>query len=143
MQHMSAGRGIRHSEFNPSATEPVHLYQIWLLPRTAGLAPSYSQKSFSVDSRQGRWQLVASPDSADGSLKIEQDARIFLGNFTAPQSIEYSIAPERHAWLQVLRGTADVDSTTLLAGDGLAISNESQLKLRTSANAELMLFDLA
>src|SRR4029453_4751721 len=78
MQHMTAGRGIRHSEFNPSATEPVHLYQIWLLPRAADLEPSYSQKRFAPDDRHGAWQLVASPDGANGSLQIEQDAKIHL-----------------------------------------------------------------
>src|SRR4029079_7262167 len=78
LQHMSAGSGIRHSEFNPSATESVHLYQIWLLPRSGGLAPSYSAKQFATEGRAGRWQLVASPDGEDGSLKIQQDARIHL-----------------------------------------------------------------
>src|SRR5436190_17208179 len=78
LQHMTAGRGIRHSEFNPSATESVHLYQIWLLPRVAGLPPSYSQKAFDPAQRNGQWQLVASPDGADGSLRIEQEARIYL-----------------------------------------------------------------
>src|SRR6266550_4570151 len=86
-QHMSAGRGIRHSEFNPSATEPVHLYQIWLLPRESGLEPSYAQKAFDPAHRTGRWQLVASPNGADGSLKIQQDARIYLANIAPPNEL--------------------------------------------------------
>src|SRR5256885_3669579 len=91
-QHMTAGRGIRHSEFNPSATEPVHLYQIWLLPRENGLSPSYSQKKFTPEGRDGRWQLVASPDGADGSLKIEQDARIYLANMKSSTQLTFDLA---------------------------------------------------
>jgi len=143
MQHMSAGRGIRHSEFNPSATEPVHLYQIWLLPRTSGLAPSYSQKAFDVVGRAGKWQLVASADGADGSLKLEQDARILLANLRSPGVLEYRVAGSRYGWLQVLRGNVGLNEDELQAGDGVAISNESLLKLTASSQAEVMLFDLA
>jgi redox-sensitive bicupin YhaK (pirin superfamily) len=105
LQHMSAGRGIRHSEFNPSPTEPTHLYQIWLLPRAAGLAPSYSQKTFDSSSRQGQWQLVASPDSASGSLTIQQDARLCLADLQEHDSLTYDLANGSRAWHQVLRGT--------------------------------------
>jgi quercetin 2,3-dioxygenase len=143
MQHMTAGRGIRHSEFNPSAAEPVHLYQIWLLPRESGLSPSYGQKSFPPEGRAGRWQLVASPDGADGSLKIEQDARIYLANIGPSSEITFNLAPSRHAWLQILRGSVSLNANDLTAGDGVAISNESQLNLISNAPTELMLFDLA
>jgi hypothetical protein len=141
-QHMTAGRGIRHSEFNPSATEPVHLYQIWMLPRESGLPPSYSQKAFSPDDHIGRWQLVASADGADGSLKIEQDARIYLANITSNE-LTFDLAANRHAWLQVLRGSLRLNGNELMAGDGAAISNESKLNMTATTPAELMLFDLA
>ena len=103
-QRMTAGTGIRHSEFNPSTSEPVHLYQIWLLPRTTGLTPSYEQKPFDAAGRAGRWQLVASPDGAEGSLSIQQDARIYLANLDAETQLEYKLHSGRQGWLQVLRG---------------------------------------
>jgi redox-sensitive bicupin YhaK (pirin superfamily) len=142
MQHMTAGRGIRHSEFNPSGTEPVHLYQIWLLPRESGLEPSYGQKSFPQEGRAGHWQLVASPNGADGSLKIEQDARLYLANINPSSALTFELARGRHAWLQVLRGSVNLSNNNLSAGDGVAIGNESQLMLTASTPAELMLFDL-
>ncbi len=143
MQHMTAGRGIRHSEFNPSATEPVHLYQIWLLPRAPGLEPSYSQKSFPAGGRANQWQLVASPDATDGSLQIEQDAHIYLANLNPSTGLTFDLDPSRHAWLQILRGSVNLNKNDLTAGDGVAISNEPKLDLNTSASADLMLFDLA
>jgi quercetin 2,3-dioxygenase len=143
MQHMSAGRGIRHSEFNPSTTEVVHLYQIWLLPRTTGLAPSYSQKAFDASARVNKWQLVASPDGAEGSLKIEQDARILLANLGVAGSLEFNFAAHRFGWLQVLRGTVGLNDSELQAGDAVAISNEPLLKLTAPGPAEVMLFELA
>src|SRR5262245_57998672 len=96
-QRMSAGTGIMHSEFNPSATEPVHLYQIWLLPEKRGLTPSYEQKPFDPAARVGRWQLVASPDAAEGSLRIHQSARLFLGNIAASTTLSYDLMARRHA----------------------------------------------
>src|SRR5262245_46185330 len=143
MQHMTAGRGIRHSEFNPSASEPVHLYQIWLLPRANGLSPSYTQKSFTPQGRTGRWQLVASPVGTEDSLKIEQDARIYLANIDPSTELAFDLAPGRHAWLQVLRGSVTLGSNDLTAGDGVAISDELELKVTATAPTELMLFDLA
>ncbi len=143
LQRMTAGRGIRHSEFNPSATEPVHLYQIWLLPRENGLAPSYEQREFPAADRQGRFQLVASPDGAAGSLRIEQDARVHLACLELGQTIRHSIAAGRHAWLQVLRGDVMLDAHALSAGDGAAISDLRDLEITATQPAELMLFDLA
>ena len=142
LQRMTAGRGIRHSEFNPSDTEPVHLYQVWILPREAGLAPSYEQKAFDRAERAGRWQLVASPDGAQGSLTIQQDARIFLGDLAAGQELTHTMDIGRHSWLQVLRGAVEVNGVALATSDGLAVSEESELKLRAVDNTELMLFDL-
>lgn len=143
MQHMSAGRGIRHSEFNPSTTEVVHLYQIWLLPRTTGLTPSYSQKAFDADARSEKWQLVASPDGAEGSLKIEQDARILLANLGTAKELAFDFAANRYGWLQVLRGKVGLDDRELQAGDAVAMSNEPLLKVTAQGPAEVMLFDLA
>jgi redox-sensitive bicupin YhaK (pirin superfamily) len=142
LQHMSAGSGIRHSEFNPSATESVHLYQIWLLPRAAGLTPSYSQKKFAPEARAGRWQLVASPDGEADSLKIEQDARIYLATLAAGNKLTYDLAAGRYAWLQVLNGSLTLNEESLAAGDGVAVSNEAKLSLEGTSAAELMLFDL-
>jgi redox-sensitive bicupin YhaK (pirin superfamily) len=143
MQHMSAGRGIRHSEFNPSESEAVHLYQIWLLPREKGLEPSYGQKSFSTEGRKGKWQVVASPDGAEGSLTIQQDASILLANLNAGESLAYRLEQDRHAWVQVLRGTVRVEGEELSAGDAVAVSEEAGVEEASDSAAEVMLFDLA
>jgi quercetin 2,3-dioxygenase len=142
LQRMSAGSGIRHSEFNPSGSDPVHLYQIWLLPRTKGIEPSYEQKAFPASARNGRWQLVASPEGTDGSLKIHQDAQIFLATLQAGESVSHVLASGRHAWLQVLRGSVDVNGTRLETSDAVAVSNEPQLTVAGTEPAEVMLFDL-
>lgn len=142
-QHMSAGTGIRHSEFNPSRTEPVHLYQIWLLPARTGLPPTYRQKWFPDDEKRGRWRLVASPDGRDGSLTIRQDARIFLALLDPGQQTAHELPPGRHAWLQVLRGAVELGDDSLAAGDGAAVSDERHLAVRAVEPSEGMLFDLA
>jgi redox-sensitive bicupin YhaK (pirin superfamily) len=142
LQRMTAGTGIRHSEFNPSDSESVHLYQVWILPREAGLAPSYEQKAFDPANRANRWQLVASPDGAEGSLTIQQNGKIFLANLGAGQELQQAIGAGRHAWLQVLRGSVKMDSVTLETSDGLAVSAESLLNLHAASDSELMLFDL-
>lgn len=142
-QRMSAGRGITHSEFNPSSTEPVHLYQIWLLPVERGIEPSYEQKPFPVLGRDQCWQLVASPSGDDGSLTIHQDARIYLANLQDGRFLSYTIPAGRHVWLQVLRGVVGAGTETLAAGDGLAVSDEAELELTGVRAAEVMLFDLS
>jgi redox-sensitive bicupin YhaK (pirin superfamily) len=142
-QRMTAGTGIRHSEFNPSAADPVHLYQIWLLPRQSGLQPGYEQRAFSEDQRQGKLRLVASPDGVDGSLTIQQDARIYLSTLEAGQTIEQELTPGRHAWLQVLRGSVSAGGLLLQTSDGLAISDENRLAITAEEPAEVMLFDLS
>jgi quercetin 2,3-dioxygenase len=143
LQRMSAGTGIRHSEFNPSRSEPVHLYQIWLLPARAGLKPSYEQRAFSDAERQGRLRLVASPDGADGSLTIHQDARLYLSTLGAGQGVTHLLRPGRHAWLQVLRGQATLNGQSLTAGDGAAVGEEQELDIRSDDGGEVLLFDLA
>lgn len=142
-QRMSAGTGITHSEFNPSPNEPVHLYQIWLYPETKGLEPSYEQKSFPLSNQQGQLRLVASPTADDGSLKIHQDASIFLAQLAQGNTIEHQIAANRHAWLQVLRGSVSLNGLDLQTSDGAAVSDESVLTIRANDAAEIMLFDLA
>jgi redox-sensitive bicupin YhaK (pirin superfamily) len=142
-QRMSAGTGITHSEFNPSSTEPVHLYQIWLFPEQRGIEPSYEQKSFSESERRNRLRLVASRDAADGSLLIHQDARIFLATLDEAAQLSHELADARHAWLQILRGSVMLNGHDLKAGDGAAVSDERQLTIRAQDDAEVMLFDLA
>jgi redox-sensitive bicupin YhaK (pirin superfamily) len=143
LQHMTAGTGVRHSEFNPSHDLWVHLYQIWLLPRRTGLKPSYEQKAFPEEERRGRLRVVASPSGEDGSLPIQQDARIYLSTLSAGQAVSHDLQPTRHAWLQVLRGQATLNGTTLSAGDGAAVSEEQHLDITGQGDAEAMLFDLA
>jgi redox-sensitive bicupin YhaK (pirin superfamily) len=142
-QRMSAGTGITHSEFNPSADEPVHLYQIWLLPEKRGIEPSYEQKSFAPEERRNRLRLVASRDAAEGSLLIHQDARIYLSTIDEAQHLNYEIADSRHAWLQVLRGEISFNRQDLAAGDGAAVSDERQVAILARSDAEIMLFELA
>lgn len=141
-QRMSAGTGITHSEFNPSATEPVHLYQIWLFPERKGITPSYEQKRFPEEGRRNQLQLVASRGAEDGSLLIHQDAKIFLSTLDAGRSVSHSPGAGRHAWLQVLRGSATLNGNSLTTGDGAAVSDEESLTIASDAGAEIMLFDL-
>ena len=142
-QRMSAGTGITHSEFNPSATEPTHLYQIWLFPEQKGITPSYEQKQVPEEGRRNRLQLVASRDAAEGSLLIHQDARIFLSRLDVGNQVTCDLRTRRHAWLQVLRGSVSLNGQTLQTSDGGAVSEVSQLTIQATTDAEIMLFDLA
>ncbi|WP_425617342.1 pirin family protein [Anatilimnocola sp. NA78] len=142
-QRMTAGTGITHSEFNPSTSEPVHLYQIWLFPEANGLTPSYEQKRFADEERHNRLRLVASRDAAEGSLRIHQDAKIYLASLDEGQSVTQQVASGRHAWLQVLRGSVTLNGQALATSDGAAISDETSLAIEATSNAEVMLFDLA
>ena len=142
-QRMTAGTGITHSEFNPSASEPVHLYQIWLFPDRDGHEPSYEQQRFDERERHNRLRVVAAPDGTDGALRIHQDARIHLASLDAGTQVTHELQAGRHAWLQVLRGNVALNGEPLQTSDGAAISNETQLKIEASDDAEVMLFDLA
>ncbi|QDV56003.1 pirin family protein [Rosistilla oblonga] len=142
-QRITAGTGITHSEFNPSADEPTHLYQIWLHPNRSGIEPSYEQKRFDDDKLSNALRLVASPDSSDGSLLIHQDARIYLSKLDAKHSVQTPLAAGRHGWLQVLRGSITLNGEALDTSDGAAISDEPTLELTATTDAEIMLFDLA
>ena len=144
VQRMSAGTGVRHSEFNGSRDEAVHFLQIWLLPDRSGHAPSYEQKPFPDAEKRGRLRLVASPDRADGSLGIHADARVHATVLAEGQSVRHELAPGRHAWVQVARGELSVNGEVLRAGDGAAVSEERELALegRGREPAEALLFDL-
>jgi redox-sensitive bicupin YhaK (pirin superfamily) len=143
LQQMTAGTGIRHSEFNPSDREGVHLYQVWLLPERRGLQPGYQQKAFPEEERQGVLRLVASPTGEQGSLTIHQDARLYLSTLRTGAAVVHTLKPGRHAWLQVLQGQTALTGQPLSAGDGAAVSDEDRLEIRGQAEAEVLLFDLA
>lgn len=141
-QRMTAGTGIRHSEFNPSDSEPVHLYQIWIEPNRQGLTPSYEQKAFPADEAHGRLRLVASPEASDGSVKIHQDARVYLSQLDAGSQVTLDLLPGRHAWLQTLRGAVTFNGTPLDTSDGAAVTDETSLQIAAISDAEILLFDL-
>lgn len=143
IQRMSAGTGIRHSEFNPSQEEPTHLLQIWLLPERTGLEPSYEQKRFSEAERRGRLRLVADRNGSDGAVTIHADARIYAGTLPAGQRTSHALTPGRHAWLQLARGAVNVGGHALAAGDAVAVTGEIAIEIAASAESEIVLFDLA
>jgi len=142
VQLMSAGTGIRHSEFNASETDPVHFLQIWIIPEKQGLAPAYAKKHFPEAERRNRLKLIVSPDGRDGSLKIPQDAAIHAGVLEKGASLTETLKPDRRYWLHVARGTLDVNGHSVMEGDGLAIAEEGSLTLAAKAPAEILLFDL-
>jgi redox-sensitive bicupin YhaK (pirin superfamily) len=142
LQRMTAGTGIRHSEFNPSSSEMVHFLQIWLLPERAGLAPGYEQKMISP-AKNGSLRLAASRDGREGSLLIHQDVDVYLGTLEQGTETRYVLPTGRHAWLQVVRGTVAAGGLSLQAGDGLAVSDETALPIRARTQAEVMIFELA
>jgi quercetin 2,3-dioxygenase len=142
-QRMTAGRGIRHSESNPSKTEQVHLYQIWILPEKKGLEPSYEQKSFPTEEKQGQLRLIASPDTKDGSVKINQDARLYVTLLKPGEEVIHTLGKNRHGWLQVAKGGVELNGQKLEQGDGAAISDEQKLAIKGTRDSEVLLFDLA
>lgn len=142
-QRMSAGTGVRHSEMNASDSEPVHFYQIWILPEAEGIEPGYEQKLFAPEEKAGRLRLVASHDGREGSLKIHQDVSVYNALLKGGEAVEHRLAAGRHAWLQVVRGTVELNGNRLGAGDGAAVSEESTLTVRAGEESEVILFDLA
>jgi len=142
-QRMSAGRGVRHSEFNPSPDEAVHLLQIWIEPNAAGIEPGYEEKRFADADKQGRLRLIASPDGRDGSVTIHQDACLYATLLDTGDSVTHTLAPGRKAYVHVALGTLNVNGTPLEAGDGMKISDESGITLAGAGSAEALLFDLA
>lgn len=142
LQRMTAGTGIRHSEFNASKTEPVHFLQIWILPEQKGLAPSYEQKAFSVAERQGRLKLIGSRDGRGGSVTIHQDVDLYATLLGKGETVDHTIAPDRGGWIQVARGSVSLNGETLREGDGAAVSSSGSLRIEGLADAEVLLFDL-
>lgn len=142
VQRMTAGTGVTHSEFNASSAEPVHFLQIWLLPSQRGLAPGYDQKEFPTTARQGRLCLVGAPDGADGSLVLHTDARLYATVLGPGERVTHPLAPGRHAWVHVARGSLRLGQETLHAGDGAALSDEAAVTLEGVDAAEALVFDL-
>ena len=143
VQRMTAGTGVVHSEMNPSRAEPVHFLQIWIVPDRAGHRPGYEQKNFSEAERRGRLRLVASRDGGDGSVTIHQDASVYATLLAPGERVAHELRPGRQSWVQVARGSVDVNGRTLREGDGAAISDEARLELTAKDSSEVLLFDLA
>jgi redox-sensitive bicupin YhaK (pirin superfamily) len=142
-QRMTAGSGIRHSEFNPSTTDAVHLLQIWIQPEKAALPPSYEQKAFPEAEKRGKLRVIASRDTSDGSVKINQDAKLYVSLLKPGEEIAHEFGAGRHGWLQVARGAVEVNGKKLAQGDGAAISDEKKVSIKGADDAEVLLFDLA
>ena len=142
LQRMSAGRGVRHSESNPSKAEPIHLLQIWIVPDRNGIAPEYEQKAFPPEETSHRLRPVATPDGRDGSLTIHADVELFLATLDPGQHVLHRLRPGRHAWLHVARGAVRLDEQALREGDGAAISDEEAIQIDGVEPAEILLFDL-
>ncbi len=143
VQRMSAGTGVRHSEHNASTDRPVHFLQIWIVPDRAGHAPSYAQQAFPAAERRGTLRLVASSDGRDGSVSLHQDVALFAGLLDGDERAALTLAPGRHAWVQLARGSVEVNGVRLAAGDGAAISGEARVELTGGQDAEVLVFDLA
>jgi redox-sensitive bicupin YhaK (pirin superfamily) len=142
VQRMSAGTGVRHSEFNHAQDRETHFLQIWIEPAATGIAPSYEEKHFDEADKRGRLRLVAAPDGADGAVAIRQNARVYVGLFDGDESTELALAPQRRAYVHVARGAITVNGNTLAAGDAAMISAERSIELRGGKTAEVLVFDL-
>ena len=143
VQVMSAGTGIRHSEFNHSKTEPVHFLQIWVIPGRDGIVPRYEQKTFADADKRGRLRLVGSPDGRDGSIVIHQDVELFAALLSSGEKVTHALSPGRKGWVQIVRGAVDVNGVALATGDGASIDNEPGLSLTAPVDAtEVLVFDL-
>ncbi len=143
VQRMSAGTGITHSEYNPSREAAVHFLQIWILPERKDIAPDYEQRNYPAAERRGRLKLVGSRDGREGSVTIHQDVALYAGLLDEGDRLTQVLAPQRHAWLQLVRGAVTANGQWLRAGDGVAISGESKIEIVADQAAEILLFDLA
>ncbi len=142
VQIMSAGTGIQHSEFNNSATEPVHLLQIWMLPDRQNITPRYDQRNFPLAEKQGKLRLVGSKDGREGSVVIHQDLNLYVSMLSAGDEIKFEVGHDRFAWLQVAQGMVILNGQSLHEGDGVQINSPELLELTTESTAEILLFDL-
>lgn len=143
VQRMTAGRGVAHSEANPSRTDPVHLLQIWIMPNARGLEPGYEQKTFTDQQKSGRLALIASPDGREGSVTINQDANVYASVLDSGEEVEHQSANGRSIWIQVARGSVDVNGNELKQGDGAGITAEPRIKISGREKSEILLFDMA
>jgi redox-sensitive bicupin YhaK (pirin superfamily) len=143
VQRMSAGTGVVHSEYNASATEMVHFLQIWLFPQKSGVTPGYMQKGFSREDKLNQLRLIISPEGKDNSLSINQDVSIYASILEPNAKVTYTVDRDRHAWVQIARGTATLNGQALKAGDGVAVSEAGDLEIVGQDEAEFLIFDLA
>ena len=141
VQRMSAGTGVTHSEMNPNKKTPVHFYQIWIMPAKKSLPPSYEQKTF--NDRDGKLRVVASQDGRDGSVTVHQDMTLEAGVLKTGDKVEHALAANRYAWIQVAKGSIEIDGKTLTAGDGAAIQGQGAISITAASDAEVLVFDLA
>ncbi len=142
VQRMSAGRGVMHSEFNHKTDQTTHFLQIWIEPNVKGIEPGYEQKSFGADEKRGKLRLVASPDGADGSVLIHADARLYAGLFDGAEEATLALDKERKTYVHLVRGELEVNGQKLSGGDAAKIEGESQLRLASAKDAEVLVFDL-
>jgi redox-sensitive bicupin YhaK (pirin superfamily) len=142
VQRMSAGRGVRHSEFNNSEKDEVHFLQIWIQPNELAIEPEYEEKRFTSDDKRGRLRLIASPDGTEGSVRIHQDARVYAGVFDGDERAELTVAPKRRAYVHVARGTVVANGEALSAGDALKLIEPETVTIERGSDAEVMVFDL-
>lgn len=142
LQAMSAGSGLYHSEYNPSPDQPVHFFQIWILPEKRGIQPSYDQKMFSQAGRQGKFQLVASEDGSENSLPMNADARFLVADLAAGEHTSYAVKPGRGVYLQLANGSVELNRQKMSAGDGAMVEDEAELSILAASPAHLLLFDL-
>jgi redox-sensitive bicupin YhaK (pirin superfamily) len=142
VQRMSAGSGVRHSEFNPSSTERVHFLQIWIKPQVTGIAPGYEEKHFSDDEKRGRLRLIASPDGRDGSVTIHQDASLYVGHFDGDEKASLELKPNRRSYVHLVRGELQANGVALGAGDALKVTDTRAVHIEGGRAAEVLVFDL-
>jgi redox-sensitive bicupin YhaK (pirin superfamily) len=142
VQRMSAGTGVRHSEFNASDQERVHFLQIWIEPDRRGVAPGYEEKRFEPESKRGRLKLIASPDGAEGSVTVHQDARLYAALLDGADAVEHEVAPGRRIYLHVVRGSVQANGQALATGDAMKVTGETRIRIGNPSAAEVLLFDL-
>ena len=142
VQRMTAGTGVRHSEYNASDADPVHFLQIWIMPEKDGLEPSYEQTTFSKEDKQGRLRLVGSRDGREGSVTIHQDADLYASLLGAEDAVSYELGDGRNGWVQVARGSVRLNGNELAAGDGVALKGAQSLTIDGLDDAEILLFDM-
>ncbi len=144
IQHMSAGTGVTHSEFNASDREPVHFFQIWIQPSKNGIKPKYEQLAFAPEEKNGKWKLLAAPEGGEGVAQISQDARMLVTDVSHGEKITYKLKAQRHAWVQVVNGAVTVNGANLRAGDAAALSTEDEVAVISegASRSEILLFDL-